>query len=107
MIDERTERVRSNAVGKDQTQTVDPLLVGEVCRAGWSIVHACPAASMDQPERVGNGGLLCNCASKDTRLRVDPESRDSGFDALHRPGMTTKVIPRFTRALRRANWRIR
>jgi len=29
-----------------------------------------------------------NCASKDTRLRVDPESRDSGFDASHRPGMT-------------------
>src|SRR5580704_4404380 len=26
---------------------------------------------------------------RDTRLRVDPESRDSGFDATHRPGMTS------------------
>src|SRR3954471_905922 len=26
-----------------------------------------------------------------TRLRVNPESRDSGFDAAHRPGMTAQT----------------
>src|SRR5258705_13179062 len=42
MIDQRTKGARPDIVTADQPQPVDPLRLGEMCRAGCSDVHACP-----------------------------------------------------------------
>src|SRR5437868_12921007 len=34
----------------------------------------------------------CRPSFRDTRFRVDPETRDSGFLASRRPGMTVEII---------------
>src|ERR1019366_4529711 len=34
----------------------------------------------------------CSSSSRDGALAPDPESRDSGFDAAHRPGMTFSLL---------------
>src|SRR6266478_2914650 len=37
--------------------------------------------------------LIQTPSFRDGALAPDPESRDSGFDASHRPGMTEKSLP--------------
>ena len=47
--------------------------------------------------RLASGLLSClklNRSLRDGAPAPDPESRDSGFDALHRPGMTTSGLLR-------------
>ena len=64
MIDQGTERARPrfktarpDIVAADQPQPVDPLGVGEVCRAGRSGVHAAPARQHGSTCGRGEGGF--------------------------------------------------
>src|SRR6266436_2468424 len=40
------------------------------------------------------GTMFSTPSFRDGALAPDPESRDSGFDASHRPGMTGRLLPR-------------
>src|SRR5260370_997801 len=46
-----------------------------------------PKSSLDAVLSSGSS-ITIEMSFRGTRLRVNPESRDSGFDAAHRPGMT-------------------
>jgi hypothetical protein len=58
MVQQRTKRARPDIVGPDQPQPVDPLGVGEVCRAGdVAVVHEVSCGSQHGSTRGrGEGG---------------------------------------------------
>src|SRR5437667_10591672 len=63
---------------------VDPQECGGLRQGNIALIHSAPTGERFPPIEP---------SFRDGALAPDPESRDSGFDAAHRPGMTILTPP--------------